>query len=227
MGAQLRAYGGLSVTRKVLINMYMTLDGIAALTDDPHQGPEASREFWEAVWSGPLKAVDTLLLGRRTYEMWAGFWPGHLDDADEHMRSFARFSTRAEKIVFSRRLKSAGWSNSRIVRGPLADEISRLRSLPGKNMAVGGGLRFVQSVLAQDLADDLYLAVSPSIVGRGRPLFRVKLDPHQEDVIPLGAPDRHDFRLLEARGLDSGIVLLHYALSPKTGSRDRATVKAG
>lgn len=215
------------MSRKVLINMYMTLDGIAALTDDPDHGPEAAKEFWEAVWAGPLKSVDTLLLGRKTYEMWAGFWPERVDDVDEHWRSFARFSTRVEKIVFSRRLKSASWSNSRIVRGPIADEISRLRSLPGRNMAVGGGLRFVQSLLAQDLADDLYLAVSPSIVGRGKPLFRVKLDPHQQDVIPLGDPDRHDFRLLEARGLNSGIVLLHYALSPKTGSRDQATGKPG
>lgn len=215
------------MTRKVLINMYMTLDGIAALTDDPDWGPEASQEFWEAVWAGPLKSVDTLLLGRKTYEMWAGFWPQRVDDADEHWRAFARFSTRVEKIVFSRRLTSATWSNSRIVRGPIADEISRLRSVPGRNIAVGGGVRFVQSLLAQDLADDLYLAVSPSIVGRGKQLFRVKPDPHPAEIIPFGAPDRHDFRLLEARGLNSGIVLLHYALPRRTGSRAQATRKPG
>lgn len=208
--------------------MYMTLDGFAELLDEPDAGPEAFRQFWEALWAGPWGEVDTILLGRRTYEKWAGFWPGFVDDDNEHYRAFARFSTRTDKVVFSRTLQSADWSNSRIVRGPVADEVARLRSLPGKNMIVGGGPRFVQSVLAQELADELYLTVFPSIIGRGKPLFRLEPDPdHEEDVVPQGALGRHDFRLLDSRAFSSGSLLLHYATSGRNRSRDPVTGPPG
>ncbi len=200
--------------RRVLITMYMTLDGFAALANGPDD-PEADREFWEAMWAGPMKDVDTLLLGRKTFEAWAGYWPGQVDAENEHWRAFARFATSAEKVVFSSSLQAASWPNSRIARGPVADEIALLRSRPGKNMIVAGGVQLVQSVLAQDLADELCLTVSPSIVGHGLPLFRMETDQgHHDGVVPLGAPGRHDFRLLESRGLRSGAVFLRYATSP-------------
>ncbi len=209
------------MSRKVLIHMFMTLDGFAENPDEPDTGPEASRQFWDAMWTGPWNDVDTLLLGRRTYEKWAGFWPRFVDDDNEHFRAFARFSTQVDKVVFSRTLRSADWSNSRIVRGPVADEMARLRSLPGKNLVVGGGPRFVQSVLAQELADELYLTVSPNIIGRGKPLFHWEPDPdHEEDVVPQGAPGRHDFRLLNSRAFSSGSLFLHYDISKRNRSRD-------
>jgi len=206
--------------RKVLITMYMTLDGFAALADGP-EDPEADRQFWEAMWSGPMDGVDTLLLGRKTYEAWAGFWPGLVDTENEHWRAFARFSTQAEKVVFSKTLQTVTWANSRIARGSVSDEISRLRALPGKNMIVAGGVQLVQSVLAQDLADELCLTVSPSTIGRGLPLFHMEpaLD-HHEDVVPRGAPGRHDFRLLESKPFRSGAIYLRYATSKRDESRD-------
>ncbi len=208
------------MSRKVSITMYMTLDGFAALADGPDD-PEADRQFWEAMWTGPMGNVDTLLLGRKTYEAWAGFWPGLLDTENEHWRAFARFSTKVEKVVFSRTLQAASWSNSRIVRDPVASEISRLRSLPGANIIVAGGVQLVQSVLAEDLADELCLTVSPSIIGRGLPLFRMEPTPdHHDDIVPLGAPGRHDFRLLESRAFRSGAVFLHYAASRKSPPGD-------
>jgi dihydrofolate reductase len=206
--------------RMVLITMFMTLDGFAALADGPDD-PESDRQFWEAMWSGPMNGVDTLLLGRKTYEGWAGFWPGQVDSANEHWRAFAQFSTRVEKVVFSNTLQTATWSNSRIVRGSVADEITRRRSLPGKNMIVAGGVQLVQSVLAQDLADELCLTVSPSIIGRGLPLFHMKSTPdHHDDVVPVGAPGRHDFRLLESRPFRSGAIYLRYATSKRDKSSD-------
>ena len=206
--------------RKVLITMYMTLDGFAALAAGPDD-PEADRQFWEAMWTGPMADVDTLLLGRRTYEVWAGFWPGHVDSENERWRAFARFSNRVEKVVFSQTLQSATWANSRIVRGSVADEISRLRSLPGKNIIVAGGVQLVQSVLAQDLEDELSLTVSSSIIGRGLPLFHMEPDlDHHDEVVPEGAPGRHDFRLLESRAFSSGAIYLRYATSPRSPPGD-------
>lgn len=207
------------MARKVRITMYMTLDGFAALADGPDD-PEADREFWDAMWAGPMASVDTLLLGRKTYEAWAGFWPGLADSENVHWRAFARFSNKVEKVVFSRTLPSATWANSRIVRGPIADEIARLRSLPGQDIIVAGGVQLVQSVLAEDLADELCLTVSPSLIGRGLPLFRMEVTPEGHDpVVPVGAPGRHDFRLLETRVFRSGAVFLHYAASRNSTSR--------
>ncbi len=196
--------------RKVRITMYMTLDGFAALADGPDD-PEGDRQFWEAMWNGPMSRVDTLLLGRKTYEAWAQFWPTQVDSENEHWRAFARFSSQAEKVVFSHTLKTAPWSNSRIARGSVAEEVARLRALPGSDIIVAGGVQLVQSVLAQDLADELCLTVSPSTIGRGLPLFHMEPTPdHHDDVVPVGAPGRHDFRLLEARAFRSGAVFLHY-----------------
>ncbi len=193
--------------------MYMTLDGFAALADGPDD-PEGDRQFWEAMWSGPMAQVDTLLLGRKTYEAWAQFWPTQVESENEHWRDFARFSSKAEKVVFSHTLKTATWSNSRIARGSVAEEIARLRSLPGSDIIVAGGVQLVQSVLAQDLADELCLTVSPSLIGRGLPLFQMEPTPdHHDDIVPVGAPGRHDFRLLESRAFRSGAVFLHYQSS--------------
>ena len=198
------------MTRKVRITMYMTLDGFAALAAGP-EDPEGEREFWEVMWRGPMRDVDTLLLGRTTFEAWAGFWPGQVDSENEHWRDFARFAAGVEKVVFSTSLQTSAWSHTRIVRSSVADEISRLRSLPGKDMIVAGGVKLVQSVLAQDLADELCLTVSPSMIGRGLPLFHMEPTPNDhQDVVPLGAPGRHDFRLLESRAFRSGAIYLRY-----------------
>jgi dihydrofolate reductase len=118
----------------------------------------------------------------------------------------------AEKVVFSKTLKSADWPKSRFVRGDLGGEVTRLKSMPGKDIVLGGGPRLAQSLLERDLADEPFITMFPSIVGRGKPLCRVAGNPdHSEKVVPLGAPGRHDFQLIEARPLRNGEVLLHFA----------------
>ncbi|MCI4372273.1 MAG: dihydrofolate reductase family protein [Thermoplasmata archaeon] len=213
----------------MLILMFMTLDGIAEFpeydeevdSNDPDEGPP--------MWESRMESIDTLLLGRQTYEKWAGFWPRMKNEpsAGKFMREFSQFADRAEKVVFSSRLQSADWPNSRIVRGDLGEEIVRLKSAPGKDMMVGGP-RLAQSFLERNLADELILELLPSIVGRGKPMFHVVGDPdHEEDLVPRGAPGRHDFKLLAARPLKSGSVLLHYARADPGGSRRAAQTTSG
>jgi dihydrofolate reductase len=159
-----------------------------------------------------MSSIDTIFLGRRAYEKWASFWPGleHSAEANEWMQGFSRFSNRAEKVVFSKSLPTAEWANSRIVRGSVENEVARLRKSPGGNMAVGGGPRLLQSFLAADLVDELFLAVSPSLVGHGKTMFRLWPDPDSpRDRVPVGVPDRHDFRTVEARKLSGGEILIH------------------
>ena len=194
--------------------MFMTLDGIAEFPDYAEDDGSDAVGEGPPMWNSRMDSIDTLLLGRRTYELWAAYWPGQQNDpsATPFQKRFSRFADRAEKVVFSKTLKSADWPRSRIVRGDLGEEVHRLKSLPGKDIVLGGGPKLAQSFLERDLADELFIEMFPSIVGRGKPLFRVAGDPdHGEDVVPQGAPGRHDFKLVEARPQGDGTVLLHYA----------------
>jgi dihydrofolate reductase len=206
--------------RKVLVLMFMTLDGVAEFPDPGEDVDASSPDEGPAMWTSRIDSIDTLLLGRRTYEKWAGFWPRWKNEpsARKFMQDFSRFADRAEKVVFSRTLKSADWPKSRIVSGDLADEIARLKSLPGKDIALGGGPKLAQSFFERDLADELFITMFPSIAGSGKPLFRVVGNPdHGEDVIPRGAPGRHDFTLIDAPFDKDGTVVLHLARAgPKT-----------
>lgn len=193
--------------RKVLITMFMTLDGVAEVP----QYKDGSNE--DPPWTSLMNSIDTLFLGPKVYEAWATYWPAVKNDpsSGSFEKEFSHFADRAEKVVFSKTLKTADWPNSRIVRGDIGEEIARLKSLPGGDMALAGGPRLAQSFLERGLADELHLEVLPSIVGRGKPMFHVDADPdHQGDFVPLGAPGRHDFHLIEARAQKNGAVYLHY-----------------
>ena len=209
--------------RKVLAGLQMTIDGVAEWPAYPDDYPDDSgpddadgSDWWNAMYSSYWDSVDTLLLGRHTYEKWSGFWPGvrKKPDAGKFPRRFSEFADRVEKVVFSRTLKSATWEKSRIVRGDHAKEIARLKSLPGGNLLLGGGPRLFQQFLRLGLIDELRLTVYPSVVGRGKRMFDVEsLPDNPEDRIEIGAPLRHDFRLVEARPVKGGggAVYLHYA----------------
>jgi len=202
-------------TRKVLAAWQMTIDGVAEWPEYRDESDPDDSDFWTAMYTSYWSSVDTLLLGRQTYLKWSSFWPEvrKQEDAGKYPRQFSEFADRVEKVVFSRTLPSAPWPRSRIIRGDIASELARLRSEPGGNMLLGGGPRLDQEFLRRGLVDELRLIVYPSVVGRGKPMFDVeRLPDNPEDRIPLGAPLRQDFRLVEARPLSSsgGVVFLHY-----------------
>jgi len=202
-------------TRKVLAVMQMTIDGVAEWPASGDESDQDDSDYWETLHASYWDSVDTLLLGRHTYEKWYGFWPGvrKSHDAGKYPRKFSEFADRVEKIVFSRTLESAPWEKSRIVRGDISNEMARLTSQPGGDLLLGGGPRLFQEFLRRGLVDELRLAVFPSVLGRGKPLFDVeRLPDHPDDFIPLGSPLRHDFHLVEARPFQrgGGAVFLQY-----------------
>ena len=200
--------------RKVLIHTFMTLDGAAVVPEYAHDADSDRADEGPEMWRTRIDSIDTLLLGRKTYELWAGYWPGQQNDpsASPFQKRFSRFADSVEKVVFSKTLKSAEWPKSRIVTGDLGEEIARLKSLPGKDILLGGGPRLAQSFLEQDLADELFITMFPTIVGSGKPFFHMVGNPDDTgDFVPLGAPGRHDFTLRAARPIQDGAVLLHYA----------------
>jgi dihydrofolate reductase len=191
--------------------MYMTLDGIAEFPDYPD---DSSQE--DPMWESRMSSIDTLILGRRSYEAWFAFWPRQKDDpsSNEWLKNFSRFCDRCTKVVFSKTLREAKWQNSVVASGDVREEVARLKAIPGRNIALGGGPRLLQSFLDCDLADEIQLEVFPSIVGSGKPMFRIAGNPdHDSDHVPVGTQGRHDFKLLEVKPLTNGTVFLRYERS--------------
>lgn len=197
--------------------MFMTLDGVAEFP--VYEGVEDDGSD-DPMWTHRMDSIDTILLGANSYRKWSAFWPTRKDDPDASpwQKEFSRFADRAEKVVFSKSLASAEWKYSRVYRGDPADEVSRIKSLPGKDIALGGGPRLAQSFLDLGLVDEMLLEIFPSIVGRGKPMFKVDANPENtEDMVKVGAPGRRDFRLLETRKLKDGTLFVHLEKVQPTG----------
>jgi dihydrofolate reductase len=158
--------------RDVVLQLHTTLDGLA----DSKEGfvPIQDRPYWAALarafrHTGAAN-VDTLLLGRGTYQQFIQFWPKVASDpkAPKDWKAQAKFLHETPKIVFSKSLPKVDWNRSSLARGDLAREIGRLKRQPGANMLVPGGVDFPRALIEGDLVDEYLLSVVPVIVGEGR-----------------------------------------------------------
>jgi dihydrofolate reductase len=151
--------------RKIVANFFVSLDGVVERPDQWHF-PYFDDEMGQTVGEG-MASTDTMLLGRRTYEEFASYWPNQPSDVPP-----ADSMNNTPKIVVSDSLATAEWQNSRIVRGQdLAAELNRLKQLPGKNIGTVGSATLVRSLLRDGLLDELHLLVHPIVVGAGKRLF--------------------------------------------------------
>src|SRR5438552_3603912 len=186
--------------RRVLLQEFVGIDGFAA-------GPNDSVDFIPASTQGDarfgqeqlalMEAVDTLLLGRVTYQMFAGHWPNVTEGPE---KEFADKFNALTKLVFSTTLERAPWGKwkeGRIVRGNPTDEIRKLRNQSGQGMLVSGSISLAQSLIAANLVDEYRLVVCPLVLGTGRPLFR-------------GDAEIIRTKLVSAKPLDRGAVSLIY-----------------
>jgi dihydrofolate reductase len=124
---------------------------------------EATGEFITEVFG----KADAFLLGRRTYEIFAAYWP-KVTDADDPV---ANPLNALPKYVVSNRLRSAEWHNSTIVKGDIPAEVAKLKAMPGRELQVHGSGTLARTLLENDLVDEWRLLVFPVIVGAGRRLF--------------------------------------------------------
>jgi dihydrofolate reductase len=149
--------------RKILSGLFISLDGV---TEAPN---EWQFDNFDQDMMNELGAViaqtDSVLLGRVTYQEWAGYWPTATDEP------FASFINQVPKYVVSTTLDKVDWQNSTLIKGNLSQEITRLKQQPGKTIAVNGSPTLVQSLLQNDLIDELILMIHPVVVGRGKRLF--------------------------------------------------------
>lgn len=140
-----------------------------------------------------FKRVDTILFGRRTYELMLTYWPNATSEdpvITENMNNLA-------KIVFSRTLDKVEW-NSSLIHDNISEEIIRLKQQDGKDMVIFGGANLASVFINMDLIDEYQLIINPVVLGKGTSLFQ-----NTNDLL--------NMKLLETRSFSCGNVLLRYA----------------
>ena len=178
--------------KKVTAGLFVSLDGV---TESPEkwQLPYFNDEMGEAVGAA-MAAADAMLLGRVTYQEFASYWPGV--SAEE--QPFADYMNHTPKYVVSSTLEEPlEWSNSTLIKGNVAEEITRLKQQPGKNIAITGSVTLVEYLLREDLLDELGLMIHPVVVGSGKRLF-------EEWGEPKG------LTLIDSKTFSTGVVYLTY-----------------
>jgi len=156
--------------RRLVAFENVTLDGYFAATDGDigwaHGAPDP--EF-DAFVADNASGGGQLLLGRKTYELMAGYWPTSL--ASQQAPIVAERMNHLPKVVFSRTMDTVSWSNTKLVKGHLPAAIRRMKNEPGPGMAILGSGSLVSQLAQEGLIDEYQLVVNPVVLGDGRALF--------------------------------------------------------
>ena len=161
--------------RNIITTTWVTLDGyIAGPNGEMDWVAENYDEAMATYENEIVSQADTLLLGRVTYQSFAGSWP-HVPDnpnASEGEKAYARALNAMRKIVFSRTLESVEWNNSTLRKEVVPEEIEQLKQEPGRDMLIYGSASIIQTLTNHGLIDEYQVLVHPLIVGGGKPLFQ-------------------------------------------------------
>jgi dihydrofolate reductase len=191
--------------RKIMAAEFITLDGVVEApgsgdTTLPNKKgwsePFMSEEIGMTIM-GQMDASDAMLLGRKTYQDFAIFWP-NVPEGDP----FGDRMNNQTKYVVSTTLQKADWKNSTLINGDIPAEITKLKQQPGKNISVTGSPSLVRSLLQYDLLDELQLLLCPVVLGVGKRLF-------QE------GNDTKVLKLVNSKTFSSGAVILNYRPASK------------
>ena len=176
--------------RKVIVSNVASLDGFFEGPNKELDWFVPDEEFF-AYAKDLLRSVDTLLFGRTTYQHMAGYWP--YAPAEE----IADKMNNLPKIVFSKSLEKAEWNNSRLVKNNVAEEVSKLKQQPGKDMVILGSATLASFLLQLGLIEEYRVILNPVLIGAGNPLFK-------------GITHRLLLKLQQTRLFASGVVVLYY-----------------
>jgi len=202
--------------RKIVVNTFVTLDGVMQAPGGPEEDPAGgfnwggwSVNYWDEmmgkVMDEAMAQPFDLLLGRRTYEIFAAHWPFVKNDHPE--KSAADKLNGARKYVVSKTLAKADWENSRLIKHDAMKEIAMLKEQNGPEIQVHGSSDLIQSLLRDDLVDEFRVWIFPLTVGAGKRLFG-------KGTVPAG------FKLLDSKTSTTGVIIATYARGGniKTGS---------
>jgi dihydrofolate reductase len=193
--------------RKLIVLSFITLDNVMQAPGGPEEDPTGGFEhegwvvgyFDDFLLNVMIKQTSKpfdLLLGRKTYEIFAAHWP--YVDADQD--PFAAKLNNAKKYVASKTLTKLDWNNSELINGDVPEGIKRIKEQDGLEIQVHGSSNLVQTLLKHDLVDELWLKIFPVTLGPGKRLFA-------EGTIPAG------FKLLESGISPSGVIIANYERS--------------
>jgi dihydrofolate reductase len=195
--------------RKLVVGTFLTLDGVMQGPGGPDEDRDGgfahggwSVKYWDDMMGKiiveQMEKPDALLLGRKTYEIFASHWPRVTDPSDP----VASKLNSMQKYVASRTLQKVDWHNSTLLRGDAATAVRRLKAQTGGEILVQGSSHLIQTLLKHDLIDEFRLWVFPVMVGPGKRLFG-------DGTIP-GA-----FRLADAATSSTGVVIHRYERAGK------------
>ena len=182
---------------RIVVTEFVSLDGVM-------EDPGGAEDFRHGGWTFEILrgdegdrfkldealSADALLLGRVTYEGFAEAWPSRTGQ-------FADKFNGMPKYVVSSTLEDPEWSNSTVLRGDLADEVAKLKREHDGDIVVHGSARLVQSLVEQDLVDELRLMVFPVVLGTGKRLFAE-------------TSDKKPVRLVDSKVVGDGVAILTY-----------------
>jgi dihydrofolate reductase len=182
---------------RIVVTEFVSLDGVM-------EDPGGAEDFKYGGWTFEIDRgdegdkfkldealeADALLLGRVTYEGFAAAWPSREGE-------FADKFNNMPKYVVSSTLEDPEWNNSTVLRGDLAEEVSKLRQGPDGNIVVHGSAQLVQTLVENDLVDELRLMVFPVVLGSGRRLFSE-------------TSDKKPLRLSDSKIVGDGVAILVY-----------------
>jgi dihydrofolate reductase len=186
--------------RKIIVLSFISMDGVMQAPGGPTEDPSGGFKY--GGWTVPYfddflggimgeqmgKPFD-LLLGRKTFEIFASYWPQHLDEGPE--------INRATKYVVSNTLTSHDWEKSVFLGGNVVDAIQKLKQEDGLDLQVHGSGNLIQTLMKHDLVDAFWLKVFPIILGTGKRLFA-------EGTIPAA------FKVTESKVSPTGVIVANY-----------------
>jgi dihydrofolate reductase len=187
--------------REIIAITQVTLDGVMQAPGGPEE--DLSTGFTHGGWAMPFgddalsQVIDEtiagefdMLLGRRTYEIFAAYWP-HQDG------TIARAFNKATKYVVTRTLHQLGWEHSQRIGGDVVDEVRRLKASAGPALHIWGSSELLQTLIAAELVDEYRLWIAPVVLGEGKRLF-------ENGVPPRG------LALVEQRSTPKGVLIATY-----------------
>jgi len=187
--------------RKLVVNTFMTLDGVMQAPGGPPEDPSGgftyggwSVNYWDDVMGQTMgefmgKPFD-LILGRKTYEIFAAHWPYSNEPGADQLNN-------AKKYVASRTLNKVDWNNSALLKEDVVQEIRKLKEQDGPELQVHGSSNFIQTLLKHNLIDEFHIWIFPVVIGSGKRLFG-------QGALPSG------LKLTDSKTSSTGVIMATY-----------------
>jgi len=191
--------------RKIITTTFITLDGVMQAPGGPEEdtadafkyggwqfgfdwGKEADEVMSKLIHAAPFD----LLLGRRTYDIWAAFWPNHKEEPN-----FGKPFDKAKKYVVAHKPFKLSWDNSQLITKDVVAEIKKLKDANGSDLWVWGSGNLIQTLLRNNLVDRMHLWTFPLTLGSGKKLFAEGTQPER-------------FKVVESKITSTGVIIATY-----------------